>query len=97
MHPLYDVIDFKIVGPYTFAVTFDDRTTQVIDLSSVLYGEVFGPLRDLQLFNQVRLDPEVCTLSWPNGADFDPWTLHEWPQLVDHLAIQAQAWAKAQE
>jgi hypothetical protein len=36
-----------------------------------------GPLRDQALFRQVRLDSEVHTLVWPNGADFDPATLHD--------------------
>jgi len=30
------------------------------------------------VFRQVRLDPEVHTVVWPNGADFDPATLHDW-------------------
>lgn len=46
----------------------------------MLYGRIFGPLRDLNLFNQVRLDPEVHTLVWPNDADFDPANLHNWPE-----------------
>lgn len=44
----------------------------------VLYGYYYGPLRDLELFNQVRLDPDIHTLVWPNGADFDPATLYNW-------------------
>jgi hypothetical protein len=43
-------------------------------------GELYGPLRDLSLFNQVKIDPEVETLVWPNGADFDRATLHDWPE-----------------
>jgi hypothetical protein len=34
------------------------------------------------LFNQVRIDPEVHTLVWPNGADFDPAMLHDWRGCV---------------
>ena len=34
-------------------------------------GELYGPLRDLKLFDQVRIDVEVGVLVWPNGADFD--------------------------
>ena len=54
---------------YTLRVTFDDTTTQVIDFSPILEGELYGSLRDVALFNQVQLDPEVHTLVWPNGAD----------------------------
>ena len=92
MHPLYDVTNFAIMGPYTLRVTFDDRLEQIINFEPVLQGEIFGPLRDLQLFNQVRLDAEVATLFWPNGADFDPYTLHEWPRLVAQLTAQAKQW-----
>jgi hypothetical protein len=91
MHPLYDVVSFEIVAPYTLRVTFDD-STQTINFESVLYGELFGPLRDPQVFNQVRLDAEVATLVWPNGADFDPYTLHEWPRFAEQLAAKAQGW-----
>jgi hypothetical protein len=45
----------------------------------ILAGELFGPLRNLELFNQVQIDPEIHTLVWPNGADLDPATLHECP------------------
>ncbi len=96
IHPLYDVTDFTIVGPYTLRVVFDDGVEQTINLESVLYGEMFGPLRNLQVFNQVHLDDEVRTLVWPNGADFDPWTLHEWPRFVEALSTRAQAWAADQ-
>ena len=64
----------------------------MIDFKPVLAGEVFGPLRDLNLFNQVFLDLEVHTLVWPNGADFDPATLHDWPERVEALSKQARQW-----
>lgn len=92
MHPLYDVTDFEIVAAYTLRVKFDDDTEQIINFEPVLHGELYGPLRALPLFTQVRLDPEVATLVWPNGADFDPYMLHEWPRLVDQLVKQSQAW-----
>lgn len=92
-HELYDVTGFEIVGDYTLRVTFDDKTEQVIDLEPVLYGEMWGPLRDLEFFNQVQLDPEAKTLVWPNGADFDPETLRNWPKYKDGLAKRARSWA----
>ena len=77
-------------------VCFDDETEQVIDFQTILEGEVFGPLRDESLFSQVRIDPEVHTLVWPNGADFDPATLRDWPEHLPELQRTAKRWAFAE-
>ncbi|MBC8031091.1 MAG: DUF2442 domain-containing protein [Pyrinomonadaceae bacterium] len=91
-HPIYRVTDFTIVGPYALQIAFDDQSKQRIDFRPILAGELYGPLRELELFNQVALDPEVHTLVWPNGADFDPATLHDWPQLEMELIERAKRW-----
>ena len=94
-HGIYRVESFEIVSPYTLKVRFDDHTEQLIDFEPVLSGELFGPLRDLNLFNQVKIDTEVHTLVWPNGGDFDPATLHDWSEPVDNLAARARQWEAA--
>lgn len=91
-HPIYRVAGFEIVGPYTLAVAFTDGVRQQINFRPVLRGAAFGPLQDLATFNAVQLDQEVGTLTWPNGADFDPATLHDWPEVCDELAERAQRW-----
>ena len=73
-------------------VTFNDNSAQTIDFKPILKGELFEPLLDLSRFNQVQIDPEVHTLVWPNGADFDPATLHDWPYHVEELSERAQKW-----
>ncbi|MSQ27535.1 MAG: DUF2442 domain-containing protein [Dehalococcoidia bacterium] len=78
-HQIHRVERFEIVGPYTLTLRFEDGSQQRIDFRSVLEGEVFAPLQDLNVFNAVELDPGCGTLTWPNGADFDPETLHDWP------------------
>jgi hypothetical protein len=87
-HLLFKVTGFEIFGDWTMRVKFDDRTSQVIDFLPVLHGCLFAPLRDEAFFAQVRLDPEWHTLVWPNGADFDPETLHDWPKYVESLAAK---------
>ena len=94
-HPIYRVVSFEIVGNYQIKVRFNDETAQLIDFRPVLEGEFFGPLMDILLFNQVRIDPEVHTLVWPNGADFDPATLHDWPAHEEELRTMARGWSKA--
>lgn len=80
-HSIYRVISFEVIAPYKLRITFDDSTSRIIDFQPVLVGELFGPLRDLELFNQVKIDPEIHTVVWPNGADFDPETLHNWHNM----------------
>ena len=91
-HSIYRVRSFEIVGPYTLRISFDDNVEQVINFQPILAGELYGPLRDLLLFNKVTIDPEVQTLVWPNGADFDPATLHDWPEYAQELAAHAKGW-----
>jgi hypothetical protein len=91
-HELYDVIAYKIVDDYTLWLKFDDGHEQTIDFEPVLYGEVFEPLRDLTLFNQVTLNSDTGTIEWPTGADFDPETLHNWPQYVDEMVQRRREW-----
>jgi hypothetical protein len=91
-HAIYRVTSFELLTPYTLRVSFDDDTQQTIDFEDVLAGDMYRPLRDLDLFNQVRLDPEVHTLVWPTGADFDPETLHDWPVYREALIERARQW-----
>ena len=95
-HPIHRVVEFEIVAPYVLRVRFDDGTSQRINFQPVLAGELYAPLNDLNLFNRVSIDPEVHTLVWPNGADFDPATLHDWPQVRDEFAIRARSWSDRQ-
>jgi hypothetical protein len=92
MHPIYRVRSFQVVAPYTLRVQFDDQPEQAINFEPVLAGELYRPLRDLELFNQVQIDPEVHTLVWPNGADYNPAMLHDWPTHAEALASRARQW-----
>ncbi|MEK7250805.1 MAG: DUF2442 domain-containing protein [Bacteroidota bacterium] len=91
-HPIYRVLSFEHVAPHTLRVEFDDATKQTINFLPVLKGELYGPLQELKLFDEVSIDPEVHTLVWSNGADFDPATLHDWDKLSDDLALRAKKW-----
>lgn len=92
VHPIHRVTGFTVAGPYTLAVSFSDGTEQVIDFQPVLHGALYGPLRELAVFNAVSLDSEVGTLVWPNGADFDPVTLYDWPRVKEEFARRASSW-----
>ncbi|MEK7727381.1 MAG: DUF2442 domain-containing protein [candidate division KSB1 bacterium] len=96
LHAIYRVKAFEIAAPYTLRIQFDDGVAQTIDFRAIMAGKLFAPLMELALFNQVKIDPEVHTLVWPNGADFDPATLHDWPEHVKELTLRAKHWAASQ-
>lgn len=91
-HSICQMRAVEVLEPYTLRVQFTDNTEQVINLKPVLAGELYAPLLDLQVFEKVTIDPEVKTLVWPNGADFDPATLHDWPEHKEAFAARAREW-----
>jgi hypothetical protein len=61
---------------YVLRIEFDDGMTREVDLEANLWGPLFEPLRDPLVFRQVRVDEELGTVVWPNGADLDPDVVH---------------------
>jgi hypothetical protein len=91
-HEIVGVTSLEKVGPYTLQLEFDDGAVQTIDFSPILYGNIFAPLRDPALFDQVSIDPDFQTLVWPNGADFDPATLRHWPDELPFFLEAVERW-----
>jgi hypothetical protein len=73
---LVDVVEVRHVHGYTVWIRFEDGTSGEVDLSASFRGPVFEPLRDIEYFRQVRVDRELGTIVWPNGADIAPETLY---------------------
>jgi Protein of unknown function (DUF2442) len=94
-HPIYRIVSAEPLGGYRLRIGFDDGSARKIDFEPMLYGEVYGPLRDPAVFAAVDIDSEVHTLVWPNGADFDPAILHDWPQHESAMRKLAKKWSLA--
>ena len=69
---MLNVCDVKVRGPHRLWLRFTDGAEGEIDLGQQLTGPIFQPLRDPSAFAAVRVDPEIRTIAWPNGADFAP-------------------------
>ena len=67
----------RVCGPHSLRLTFSDGTTKRVDVSPLLDGPIFEPLRDPTYFSRVTLDAICGTVVWPNGADFAPEALRE--------------------
>ena len=66
------LVDAKHTGGFRVWLKFADGIEGEIDLTDELWGPVFEPLKDEAAFAELRLDPELRTIVWPNGADFAP-------------------------
>ncbi|HEY3052355.1 MAG TPA: DUF2442 domain-containing protein [Thermoanaerobaculia bacterium] len=74
---MHDVIDVRYVRDYVLWVKFEDGSEGEVNLATSLRGPVFQPLKEIAYFKQVRVNPELGTIVWPNGADIAPETLHQ--------------------
>jgi hypothetical protein len=86
------VISVVVSEGFVVALEFSDGVMKEIDLEPYLSGEVFEAIHDdPKLFRQVRVVEGERTISWPNGADIDPYTLYyalrpEWNDEDEALA-----------
>jgi len=74
---MHSVTDVKHLSGYRIRITFGDGAQKVVDLQPHLEGEIFEPLKDLDYFKTVRVNPEIDTIVWDNDADFSPDFLYE--------------------
>lgn len=73
---MWRVTSVKPLTGYRLRVGFEDGVKGEVDLSERLFGPVFEPLRDPEVFRQVMVD-EFGAVCWPNGADLAPDALYE--------------------
>lgn len=72
-----DIVEVQLLGDYWLAIRFEDGVSGSVDVAALVdFQGVFAPLRDQAYFNQVRVEPDLGTIVWPNGADIDPLVLY---------------------
>ncbi len=71
------VREAKYLHDYVIWLRFNNGAEGEIDLKDELEGEMFEPLKNLEVFRTFRVDPEIETLVWANGADLAPEFLYE--------------------
>ncbi len=67
----------KPLEKFQVLLEFSNGEQKVVDLEPLLRGPIFAPLRqNPNLFRSVRVDEELGTIVWENGADMDPDVLY---------------------
>ncbi len=67
----------EYIDGYVLHLTFNNGESGDVDLEGELYGEMFAPLLDMETFKIFRVDDEIDTVVWGNGADFAPEFFYE--------------------
>jgi hypothetical protein len=77
---LIDVVSVRHVQGHQLELKFADGLCANVDMDKVIkrFSGVFLPLKDEAYFAQVRVDPELGTIAWPNGADVCPDVLYSY-------------------
>jgi len=89
MPQIVDVIAVEPLDDFKLRLTFDDGLSGVVDVKQLTrFSGVFEPLLDPEYFRQVTVDPNLGTVCWNSGADFDPLVLHS---IVSGQPIQAES------
>jgi len=71
------VREAKYLHDYVIWVRFNDGSIGDVDLKDELYGQVFESLKNIEMFRLFRVDPDLETIVWENGADMAPEFLYE--------------------
>ena len=83
------VTEVAYLKDYQLRLTFNNDIVKEVDLKGELYGEVFEPLKEVEFFKQVAVNPDTNTIEWPNGADFAPEFLYEIGQEIEQPVTEA--------
>lgn len=74
---LQDVVYVKSLGDFLLLIRFEDGVEGQINVAGLVdFRGVFAPLQERAFFEQVRVEPDLGTIVWPNGADLDPVVLY---------------------
>ena len=74
---LKDIVAVKPLDSYRLHLAFEDNVEGIVDIANIIeFTGIFEPLINPTYFAQVAINPDLGTISWPNGADLDPDVLY---------------------
>jgi len=74
------IVEAKYLKNYEIWIAFSDGSYKVVDLESDINFDNRTPMKQLKVleyFRTFQYDPNVATIYWDNGVDFDPGYLYK--------------------
>lgn len=70
---ILDVVKVKVLDDYCLWLEFDNGKSGVVDISKIVpFQGVFAPLKNKNYFSCVKINTDIGTICWENGADISP-------------------------
>jgi hypothetical protein len=82
------VTEARYLDDYRIEVAFNNGKKGIADLAA-LKVPVFEPLKNTQAFARFKVDAELETIAWENGADLAPEYIY-YQTFKNEAALQAQ-------
>lgn len=74
---MLEVTTAEYLGGHRLRLSFNNGDEGTVDLSDVLWGPMFEPLKDMAAFQRFEVSPVLHTICWDNNADLAPEFLHQ--------------------
>lgn len=75
MQDFLEITKAEYIDGYRLRLYFNTGEVRIADLESSLVGEVFVPLRNLDMFKRFKV--KFATVTWENEADLAPEYLYD--------------------
>lgn len=86
---MHFVKNAEYLDGYRVRLSFEDGSVRDVDLEPHLKGEIFEPLKNIDYFKTLIVEPDLDTIVWDNGADMSPDFLYEIGKVVKHSTSAA--------
>lgn len=84
---MHFVKEVTYISDYMLLLTFNDEITKIVDLKPYLKGNIFEPLKNKDYFKTVKVNSDIDTIVWENGADISPDFLYEIGETVSETTF----------
>lgn len=74
---LHGVRNVQPLNSFHLILEFNQGEHRIVDIRPFIRGPVFEPLKNVDFFNQVKVDRESGTIVWPGEIDLDPDVLYQ--------------------
>ncbi|MDD3045293.1 MAG: DUF2442 domain-containing protein [Candidatus Delongbacteria bacterium] len=86
------IIKVKPLSDYRLIITFEGGEVKVFDVKPYLETGIFKQLKNIDLFNAVKVSFD--TVAWSNGADLDPEEIYEMSVAVTGVAEETAPYGR---